>query len=113
GRSGPVPPPPPPRAPFVEEPFGINQRPMLLDRLDWVDGWPTVRAGRWASEGPQPAPVTDWVGSGASQRAGAASCEPDIEVTTGKSPADYRAEGDLRLGQGATAAGLVTSWRSH
>jgi arabinan endo-1,5-alpha-L-arabinosidase len=44
--------------PYLGEPFGINQRPMLLDRLDWVDGWPTVRAGRWASEGPQRAPVT-------------------------------------------------------
>jgi arabinan endo-1,5-alpha-L-arabinosidase len=46
------------RDPYLDEPFGINQRPMLLDRLDWIDGWPTVRAGRWASEGPQPAPVT-------------------------------------------------------
>jgi arabinan endo-1,5-alpha-L-arabinosidase len=39
-------------------PNRINKRPMLLDRLDWVDGWPSVRAGRWASDGPQPAPVT-------------------------------------------------------
>jgi arabinan endo-1,5-alpha-L-arabinosidase len=46
------------RDPYLDEPFGINQRPMLLDRLDWIDGWPTVRAGRWASEGPQPAPAT-------------------------------------------------------
>jgi hypothetical protein len=34
-------------------------------------------------------------------------------VTAGKSPADYRAEADLRLGEGTAAAGLVTSWRSH
>ena len=99
--------------PFLDEPFGINERPMLLDRLDWVDGWPTVRAGRWASEGPQRAPVTDWTVSDSFELAGAASCEPDIEVTTGKSPADYRAEADLRLGAGAAAAGLVTSWRSQ
>jgi arabinan endo-1,5-alpha-L-arabinosidase len=46
------------RDPYLDEPFGINQRPMLLDRLDWIDGWPTVRAGRWASEGPQRAPAT-------------------------------------------------------
>jgi arabinan endo-1,5-alpha-L-arabinosidase len=46
------------RDPYLDEPFGINQRPMLLDRLDWVDGWPTVRAGHWASEGPQRAPAT-------------------------------------------------------
>jgi arabinan endo-1,5-alpha-L-arabinosidase len=39
-------------------PLHINRRPMLMDRLDWVDGWPSVRAGRWASDEPQPAPVT-------------------------------------------------------
>jgi hypothetical protein len=43
--------------PYLDEPFGINRRPMLIDRLDWVDGWPTVRSGRWASDGPQPAPA--------------------------------------------------------
>ena len=31
---------------------------MLMDRLDWIDGWPTVRAGAWASEGPVAPPVT-------------------------------------------------------
>ena len=39
-------------------PLNINQRPLLLDRLEWVRGWPSVRAGRWASDTPQPAPVT-------------------------------------------------------
>ncbi|HEX2157938.1 MAG TPA: family 43 glycosylhydrolase [Actinomycetes bacterium] len=97
--------------PFLDEPYGINERPMLLDRLDWSDGWPTVRAGRWASEGPQRAPVTDWTVSGEFDLT-PASCDPAVEVTEGKSPADYRAEGDLRLDPGATAAGLVTSWRS-
>jgi arabinan endo-1,5-alpha-L-arabinosidase len=52
------------RDPYLDEPFGINQRPMLLDRLDWIGGWPTVRAGRWASDGPQRAPVTDPEGGG-------------------------------------------------
>jgi arabinan endo-1,5-alpha-L-arabinosidase len=100
------------RDPYLDEPFGINQRPMLLDRLDWVDGWPTVRAGRWASEEPQRAPVTDWAVSGSFELAAPASCEPDVEVTRGRSPADYRAEADLRFGEGTAAAGLVTSWRS-
>ena len=47
-------------APYLSEPnpATINRRPMLMDRLDWVDGWPSVRAGRWASDAPQPAPVT-------------------------------------------------------
>lgn len=43
--------------PFLDEPFGINRRPMLIDRLQWVGGWPSVRAGRWASDTPQPTPV--------------------------------------------------------
>src|SRR5919112_689824 len=45
--------------PYLDKPFGINERPMLLNRLDWIDGWPTVRGGRWASASLQPAPVTD------------------------------------------------------
>lgn len=45
--------------PYLDEPFGINRRPMLIDRLDWVDGWPVVRHGKGASEGWQKAPVTD------------------------------------------------------
>jgi arabinan endo-1,5-alpha-L-arabinosidase len=44
--------------PYLDGTSGINERPMLLDRLDWVDGWPTVNAGEWASDGEQPGPVT-------------------------------------------------------
>ena len=44
--------------PYLDGPSGINERPMLLDRLDWIGGWPTVRAGAWASEEPTAAPVT-------------------------------------------------------
>jgi arabinan endo-1,5-alpha-L-arabinosidase len=39
-------------------PLGIQKRPMLLDRLTWRGGWPSARNGRWASDEPQPAPVT-------------------------------------------------------
>ncbi|WP_248963666.1 family 43 glycosylhydrolase [Sphaerisporangium perillae] len=42
--------------PYLDEPFAINERPMLIDRLDWIGGWPTVRGGAWASEDPQKAP---------------------------------------------------------
>jgi arabinan endo-1,5-alpha-L-arabinosidase len=42
--------------PWLNEPFGINRRPMLVDRLDWVDGWPRTRAGAGPSDAPQPAP---------------------------------------------------------
>ncbi|MCW2700152.1 MAG: hypothetical protein JWQ45_1687 [Blastococcus sp.] len=44
--------------PYLTGTEGINERPMLLDRLDWIGGWPTVRAGAWASEGRQPGPIT-------------------------------------------------------
>lgn len=44
--------------PWLDEPFGVNRRPMLLDRIDWVDGWPQVRAGAGPSDDRQPAPVT-------------------------------------------------------
>jgi arabinan endo-1,5-alpha-L-arabinosidase len=33
------------------------KRPALMDPLDWIDGWPTVRGGHWASDSPQPAPA--------------------------------------------------------
>ncbi|WP_083707320.1 family 43 glycosylhydrolase [Intrasporangium flavum] len=42
--------------PWLAQPFGINRRPMLLDRLDWVDGWPRTRAGAGPSDTEQPAP---------------------------------------------------------
>ncbi|GAA0513850.1 hypothetical protein Ade02nite_48960 [Paractinoplanes deccanensis] len=44
--------------PYLDEPFGINERPMLLDRLDWIGGWPTVNRGAWASDGPSGTAVT-------------------------------------------------------
>lgn len=38
--------------------FGPNKRHLLMDALDWIDEWPTVRGGLWASATPQPAPAT-------------------------------------------------------
>ena len=35
---------------WLEEPFGINRRPMLIDRIDWIDGWPRMRAGAGPSD---------------------------------------------------------------
>jgi arabinan endo-1,5-alpha-L-arabinosidase len=43
--------------PYFAGAVGFTKRPVLLDRLDWVDGWPTVRSGLWASDTPQPAPA--------------------------------------------------------
>ena len=41
---------------FATEP-GFTKRPALLDPLDWVDGWPSVRSGRWASDQTRHAPA--------------------------------------------------------
>jgi len=46
------------RDPYLDGTDDINERPMLLDRLDWVGGWPAVRAGRGPSAGVQPGPLT-------------------------------------------------------
>jgi arabinan endo-1,5-alpha-L-arabinosidase len=43
--------------PYFEGAVGFTKRPVLLDALDWIDGWPTVRGGMWASDTPQHAPA--------------------------------------------------------
>lgn len=43
--------------PYFAGAVGFTKRPVLLDALDWVDGWPTVRGGLWASDNPQPVPA--------------------------------------------------------
>ncbi|MEU8300667.1 family 43 glycosylhydrolase [Micromonospora sp. NPDC048909] len=105
--------------PYLDEPFGINERPMLLDRLDWIDGWPTVNAGAGPSGDNRPAPVT----TGALDErftAGLAGWRPSTgewRVSDGRLSGngaltsrttvggDVRAETDLRL-TGARSAGI-------
>jgi arabinan endo-1,5-alpha-L-arabinosidase len=43
--------------PYFEGAVGFTKRPVLLDPLDWIDGWPTVRSGFWASDNPVPVPA--------------------------------------------------------
>ena len=43
--------------PYFDGAVGFTKRPVLLDPLDWVDGWPTVRGGKWASDERMPAPA--------------------------------------------------------
>lgn len=38
--------------------LSLSKRPMMVDRLDWIDGWPVVNAGAGPSSGDQAAPVT-------------------------------------------------------
>ena len=56
--------------PYLTGTDGINRRPMLEDRVDWVNGWPVVRFGCGPSDSPQLGPV---VGRGHSSGAGTAA----------------------------------------
>ncbi|WP_430647393.1 family 43 glycosylhydrolase [Agromyces sp. GXS1127] len=38
--------------------LNLSKRPLMIDRLDWIDGWPVVRAGAGPSSDAQVAPVT-------------------------------------------------------
>jgi arabinan endo-1,5-alpha-L-arabinosidase len=43
--------------PYFEGAVGFTKRPVLLDPIDWVGGWPTVRGGLWASDSPEDGPA--------------------------------------------------------
>lgn len=43
--------------PYFAGTSDFTKRPVLLDALDWIDGWPTVRGGYWASDNPEHAPA--------------------------------------------------------
>jgi len=44
--------------PWIEgPPFRVPKRPVLLDPIDWIGGWPTVRGGQWASDEPMKRPA--------------------------------------------------------
>ena len=80
--------------PFLTGQDGINERPMLVDRLDWVKGWPAVRAGRGPSTGQQQGPATD----------GRWSTTFDSGV-----PARWRQTGAWTEGSSTPTGGYVTS----
>lgn len=117
--------------PYLDGTDGINERPMLLDRLDWVDGWPTVRGGAWASDGPERGPVTGgrtattfddgldraWTTTGtwtdgddADAGRHVVSADAATVVTRSSVGRDVRVEADLRFDATATApAGLLVT----
>ncbi len=43
--------------PFFETATGFTKRPVLLDAIDWVNGWPTVNGGSGPSDRKMPAPA--------------------------------------------------------
>ncbi|WP_188079003.1 family 43 glycosylhydrolase [Actinotalea subterranea] len=124
--------------PYLEGTDGINERPMLLDRLDWVDGWPSVRAGAWASQGQEVAPVTSgrqvtgledglgrglghawrlagpWTATRDADSGGLAQAGGEAALVTRRTIAQpVRVEADVRLAEGdePTTAGLVAGSR--
>jgi len=124
------------RDPYLNGTEGINERPMLMDRLDWIGGWPTVRAGAWASEGRQPAPVTRGrvfarFGPGAGLAgwtpvrgtwqlaAGGPVSRGHLRQTSGRAglllarasvAGDVRVEADVRVPAAGSAAGVVARY---
>ncbi|MEU0782728.1 family 43 glycosylhydrolase [Streptomyces sp. NPDC006173] len=117
----------------------LSRRPMAIDRLDWIDGWPVLRAGAGPSSTAQRAPVTTWVAGstfndgslGAWQPEGTGTADwttaseqdsgtfvthstgtdPAYLVTSARAPAQVRAEADLRVTGTGGVAGLVLAYR--
>ena len=108
--------------PYLDGTDGINERPMLLDRLDWVDGWPAVRAGAGPSETQSEGPTTglstttpsphDWARTTDAQ-AGAVLTSTSSGTVTAPVPRGdgVRVEADLR--SAGTPYGLVVSTRDR
>jgi hypothetical protein len=103
--------------------LNLTRRPLMIDRLDWIGGWPVVRAGAGPSTGVQPAPVMTWtVGStfdsSAGGFAGAFTWAAGRLTTTtaGRSlhptpvTGNVRVEGDVRGTAAGIAYGSVTAW---
>ncbi|MYX76107.1 family 43 glycosylhydrolase [Streptomyces sp. SID3915] len=126
-------------APASNGSLKLTRRPMLIDRLDWIGGWPVVRAGAGPSDGPTAAPVTSWAAGGAfggglsgwraegSSPAGWSAgtdrdsggyaayaparpaTDPAYLLAAGRAPAALRAEADLRVTSPSGAAGLTVA----
>ena len=105
--------------PWLTDTFGINRRPMLIDNIDWIDGWPRTRAGLGPSDTPQPAPVTGYAAGinsvdpaaglwGATRQAGDSLGGPTASIsgaaaTRQAAPGgSVRVEADIRLGSSFT-----------
>jgi hypothetical protein len=106
--------------PYLDGTDGINQRPMLMDRLDWVGGWPQVRSGQGPSETTQAGPTTTL--ASASPSRGDWAQTPDRQAPTAltstsagtllapsTSRSGVRVEADLR--SSGTRYGLLSTAR--
>jgi hypothetical protein len=108
--------------------LNLSKRPLMIDRLDWIDGWPVVNAGGGPSSGPQPAPVTSgavsttfadgsldgWAADGDVSVAEEPDAGPYAHldgasslVSTERADGGLRAQADLRVTSARGAAGLT------
>ncbi|KAF4407094.1 family 43 glycosylhydrolase [Streptomyces lycii] len=92
----------------------LSRRPMLIDRLDWIDGWPVVRAGAGASDGRQAAPVTAWDAGGTFNDGSLSGWRRQGPERDGWSTAESRDTGTYvtHEGRGTDPAYLVTRRRT-
>jgi hypothetical protein len=88
--------------PYLDGTDGINQRPMLMDRLDWVDDWPYVRSNLGPSETAQRGPTTALAQPG-----------PSAAWTPATDPQAGTIQRSLRAGQLVAAAGGSSGTRSE
>jgi beta-xylosidase len=104
--------------------LNLTRRPLMIDRLDWIGGWPVVRAGAGPSSGAQPAPVTSWTvgstfdssgagftGAGWTWSGGRMITSAPAALTSDASVSgDVRVEGDVRGSGAGISLGSVTAW---
>ncbi|MCY1137584.1 family 43 glycosylhydrolase [Actinoplanes sp. Pm04-4] len=103
--------------------LNLSKRPLMIDRLDWINGWPVVRAGAGPSRGAEKAPVTTWtVGStfdgNAAGFTGGFSWSGGLLTTSaaatslsaGSVTGNVRVEGDVRGTAAGISYGSVTAW---
>ena len=61
---------------------GATRRPALIDPIVWVDGWPEVRGGAWASAAAQPAPAAQpWEYSAYQPTVNEGIAQPGTKIT--------------------------------
>jgi arabinan endo-1,5-alpha-L-arabinosidase len=107
--------------------LNLSKRPLMIDRLDWIDGWPVVNAGGGPSSGTQRAPVTSGAVTTTFADGSLAGWRADGDVLVAEEPdagsyvrlagsslasreradGDLRAQADLRVSDDDGAAGLT------
>ncbi len=125
--------------PYLDTSPGFTMRPLLVDRLDWIDGWPLVRGGAGPSDGTEAAPVTTGIlDAGFGDPAGTAAAftvrsgaltdtatdptsdsggfgrlnGPTVALSTRSTPADVHAEAGVRVPTGGGPIGLTVRYDS-